>query len=91
MLEETYAHPDLNEILSREGNTTCFDCGKENPKWASLNNGIILCLKCAGIHRSFGLQISVIRSVQVDSWTEKQVKYLSLGGKIKYVMNFLSG
>ena len=80
MLDETYAHPDLNEILSREGNTTCFDCGKENPKWASLNNGIILCLKCAGIHRSFGLQISIIRSVQVDSWTEKQVKYLSLGG-----------
>ena len=80
MLDETYAHPDLNEILSREGNTTCFDCGKENPKWASLNNGIILCLKCAGIHRSFGLQISIIRSVQVDSWTEKKVKYLSLGG-----------
>ena len=89
MLEETYAHPDLNEILSREGNTTCFDCGKENPKWASLNNGIILCLKCAGIHRSFGLQISVIRSVQVDSWTEKQVKYLSLGGNNKF-KEFLS-
>ena len=89
MLEEIYAHPDLNEILSREGNTTCFDCGKENPKWAQLNNGIILCLKCAGIHRSFGLQISVIRSVQVDSWTEKQVKYLSLGGNNKF-KEFLS-
>ena len=89
MLDDSYAHPDLNEILSREGNTSCFDCGNENPKWASLNNGIILCLKCAGIHRSFGLQISTIRSVQVDSWNEKQVKYLSQGGNNKF-KEFLS-
>ena len=89
MMEETYAHPDLNEILSREGNSRCFDCNSENPKWASINNGIILCLKCAGIHRSFGLQISTIRSLQVDSWTEKQVKYLSLGGN-KKLKDFLS-
>ena len=89
MLDETYAHPDLNEIISREGNTTCFDCGNENPKWASINLGIILCLKCAGIHRGFGLNISKIRSLQVDSWTEKQVKYLSQGGNLRF-KNFLS-
>jgi len=82
-MEEIYAHPDINEILSREGNSVCFDFGAENPKWSSINNGIILCLKCAGIHRSFGLKISVIRSLQVDSWTEKQVKFLSLGGNNK--------
>ena len=89
MLEETYAHPSLNEIVSQDGNTFCFDCGSENPKWASINNGILLCLKCAGVHRGFGLQISTIRSLQVDSWTEKQVKYLSLGGNIRF-KNFLA-
>ena len=89
MLDETYAHPQLNEIVSREGNGTCFDCGAENPKWASINNGILLCLKCAGIHRGFGLQISKIRSLQVDSWTEKQVKFLSQGGNLRF-KNFLS-
>jgi len=89
MLEETYAHPALNEIISREGNALCFDCGTENPKWASINNGILLCLKCAGIHRGFGLQISTIRSLQVDSWTEKQIKYLSQGGNIRF-KNFLA-
>ena len=89
MLQETYAHLSLNEIVSREGNTVCFDCGTENPKWASINIGIILCLKCAGIHRGFGLQISTIRSLQVDSWTEKQVKYLSQGGNDRF-KNFLS-
>ena len=88
-MEETYAHPGLNEIISRDGNSRCFDCNSENPKWASINNGIFLCLKCAGIHRSFGLQISIIRSLQVDSWTDKQVKYLSLGGN-KRLKEFLS-
>ena len=89
MIEETYAHPALNEIISQEGNSSCFDCGTENPKWASINNGILLCLKCAGIHRGFGLQISTIRSLQVDSWTEKQVKYLSQGGNLRF-KNFLA-
>ena len=89
MLDETYAHPELNEIVSREGNGQCFDCGAENPKWASINNGILLCLKCAGIHRGFGLQISKIRSLQVDSWTEKQIKYLSQSGNLRF-KNFLS-
>ena len=89
MLDETYTHPELNEIVSRDGNTHCFDCNTENPKWASINNGILLCLKCAGIHRGFGLQISKIRSLQVDSWDEKQVKYLSQGGNLRF-KTFLS-
>ena len=89
MIGEIFAHPGLNEIVSREGNTSCFDCGSENPKWASINNGILLCLKCAGIHRGFGLQMSTIRSLQVDSWSEKQVKYLSQGGNKRF-KNFLS-
>ena len=89
MLDETYAHPELNEIVSRNGNAHCFDCNSENPKWASINNGILLCLKCAGIHRGFGLQISKIRSLQVDSWDEKQVKYLSQGGNLRF-KTFLS-
>ena len=89
MLGEIYAHPGLNEIVSREGNTICFDCSSENPKWALINNGILLCLKCAGVHRGFCLQISTIRSLQVDSWSEKQVKYLSQGGNKRF-KDFLS-
>ena len=89
MLGEIYAHPGLNEIVSREGNTICFDCSSENPKWALINNGILLCIKCAGVHRGFCLQISTIRSLQVDSWSEKQVKYLSQGGNKRF-KDFLS-
>jgi hypothetical protein len=55
----------------------------EKPKWASLNNGAFLCLKCAGVHRSLGVDISTIRSLQIDSWTDKQILYLSHGGNFK--------
>ena len=86
---EQYADPSIQEILSIEGNNQCFDCGADNPKWASMNNGIFLCLKCAGVHRSFGLQISIIRSLQIDTWTSKQILFLSKGGNNKF-KEFLS-
>jgi len=44
---EIYSHPDIPEILTIEGNSNCCDCNAEKPKWASLNNGVFLCLKCA--------------------------------------------
>ena len=77
---ENYSHPDIYDILQTEGNSVCADCGEKNPKWASMNNGIFLCLKCAGIHRSFGMSISLIRSLQIDSWTENQLLFLTKGG-----------
>ena len=84
---EIYSHPDIPEILSLPGNSKCCDCNVEKPKWASLNNGIFLCLKCAGVHRSLGVDISKIRSLQIDSWTDKQILYLSKGGNDKFLKN----
>lgn len=81
---EIYSHPDIPEILTIEGNSMCCDCGVQKPKWASINNGIFLCLKCAGIHRSYGSEISVIRSLQIDSWTDNQILYLTKGGNNKF-------
>ena len=80
---EIYSHPDIPEILALPGNSSCCDCGMEKPKWASLNNGVFLCLKCAGFHRSLGVDISTIRSLQIDSWTDKQILYLTNGGNTK--------
>ena len=80
---EIYSHPDIPEILAFPGNSSCCDCGMEKPKWASLNNGVFLCLKCAGFHRSLGVDISTIRSLQIDSWTDKQILYLTNGGNTK--------
>ena len=85
---EIYSHPDIQEIVSLDENSKCFDCGTQKPKWSSINNGIFLCLKCAGIHRNLGLNISVIRSLQIDSWNEKQILFLKKGGNEKF-KNFL--
>jgi len=84
---ENYSNPDINDILQVEGNEVCNDCGAEKPKWASMNNGVFLCLKCAGIHRSFGMRISLIRSLQIDTWTEKQLLYLTKGGNNNFKKN----
>jgi hypothetical protein len=45
-----------------------------------VNNGILLCLNCAGIHRGFGVQISFVRSLLMDKLTPKQLKMLRMGG-----------
>ena len=84
---ESYSHPDIPVLLEQEGNSTCVDCGSEKPKWASMNNGVFLCLKCAGVHRGFGMSISLIRSLQIDSWTEKQLLYLTKGGNKNFKNN----
>ena len=52
-----------------------------------MNNGVFLCLKCAGIHRSLGSEITLIRSLQIDSWTDNQILYLSKGGNNKFKQN----
>ena len=81
---EIFSHPNIEEIANLESNSYCFDCGFEKPKWASINNGIFLCLKCAGIHRNFPLNISLIRSLQIDSWDDKQILFLKKGGNEKF-------
>ena len=65
---ENYAHPQLDKIMKINENNNCFDCNGINPKWASVNNGIFLCLKCAGVHRGFGVHISFVRSLTMDNW-----------------------
>ena len=54
--------------------------GNVNPLWASINNGVFVCLSCSGLHRGLGVQMSQVRSLTLDSWTERQLKSMSLGG-----------
>lgn len=41
----------LEIIMSIPGNDKCCDCGSPDPRWASINLGITLCIECSGIHR----------------------------------------
>lgn len=68
------------QILKDPANKACFDCEKENPEWVSLNNAVLLCKDCQLKHRSFGVSISYIRSLELDLWKEDQIAILKLGG-----------
>ena len=37
-------------------------------------------MDCSGEHRGFGVNVSFIKSVTLDSWTEVQVNIMKVGG-----------
>ena len=41
----------LQRVQHVAGNSQCGDCGRPDPRWASINLGVLLCIECSGIHR----------------------------------------
>ncbi|KAI8571570.1 hypothetical protein RHMOL_Rhmol01G0130500 [Rhododendron molle] len=71
----------LKNLMYHSGNGICADCGSSDPKWVSLSLGVFICIKCSGVHRSLGVHISKVLSVNLDEWTDEQVDALvDMGG-----------
>ncbi|KXN88436.1 UBA domain-containing protein 3 [Leucoagaricus sp. SymC.cos] len=73
----------LLELASKPGNDICADCKARNPRWASYNLGIFICVACASIHRKIGTHISKVKSLTLDSWTKEQVDRMKEMGNSK--------
>lgn len=93
---------ELLNLLRLPENRTCADCDGADPRWASWNLGVFLCIRCSGIHRGLGThvsgsisdvhrtfanhelrsstQISKVRSVDLDDWTDEQLFHMREGG-----------
>ncbi|XP_054556152.1 arf-GAP with GTPase, ANK repeat and PH domain-containing protein 1 isoform X2 [Talpa occidentalis] len=70
----------LQSIRSIRGNSHCVDCEAQNPNWASLNLGALMCIECSGIHRNLGTHLSRVRSLDLDDWPVELIKVLSAIG-----------
>eukprot|EP00798_Chlamydomonas_sp_ICE-L_P013737 gene13737-19639_t len=84
-LEENKRHlAALNAILQRPENRSCADCQSSSmasrPTWASINLGVFICMRCAGIHRGLGVHISKVRSCTLDVWLPDQVAFMGTVG-----------
>uniref|UniRef100_A0A3Q3IIC7 Arf-GAP with coiled-coil, ANK repeat and PH domain-containing protein n=1 Tax=Monopterus albus TaxID=43700 RepID=A0A3Q3IIC7_MONAL len=73
----------VQRIQCLPGNERCCDCGQADPRWASINLGVLLCIECSGIHRSLGVHCSKVRSLTLDSWEPELLKLMcELGNSV---------
>lgn len=67
--------------MLKSDNRICADCGAPEPKWASSNIGVFLCLKCGDVHRALGADVSNVLSVSLDDWSDSDIDaMLEVGG-----------
>lgn len=73
----------LNKLLAQPGNDICADCQTRSPRWASVTIGVFLCIRCAGIHRQIGVHVTLVKSVNLDTWKPEHIQKLTNVGNLK--------
>lgn len=77
-------------IRALPGNDRCADCSNLGPQWASVTYGSLVCLECSGHHRSLGVHLSFVRSVEMDSWKDRQIEAMEKSGGNQALVDFFN-
>ncbi|KAM6987177.1 ARF GTPase-activating protein GIT2b isoform 2-T2 [Aplochiton taeniatus] len=52
----------------------CADCSAPEPRWASVNRGVLICDECCSIHRGLGRHSSQVRHLNHTPWPSSQLQ-----------------
>ncbi|XP_061116177.1 ARF GTPase-activating protein GIT2a isoform X2 [Conger conger] len=52
----------------------CADCSVPEPRWASVNRGVLVCDECCSVHRSLGRHSSQVRHLTHTPWPPTQLQ-----------------
>ncbi|XP_028851037.1 ARF GTPase-activating protein GIT2a isoform X9 [Denticeps clupeoides] len=52
----------------------CADCSVPDPRWASINRGVLICDECCSVHRSLGRHSSQVRHLMHTQWPPTQLQ-----------------
>ncbi|XP_055063797.2 ARF GTPase-activating protein GIT2b isoform X4 [Misgurnus anguillicaudatus] len=54
----------------------CADCSAPDPRWASINRGVLICDECCSIHRGLGRHSSQVRHLTQTTWPQSQLQMI---------------
>ncbi|KNC80630.1 hypothetical protein SARC_07021 [Sphaeroforma arctica JP610] len=66
----------LKAILQKNAREAQGAASGGDPRWASVNLGVFVCVECSGCHRELGTHVSKIKSVTHDKWDANQIMHL---------------
>ena len=69
---------DFNKLEDIDKN--CFDCGRRNPEYISINNGIYICKQCGLEHMLFPGGTSILIKNDLKLLSENEILFLKYGG-----------
>lgn len=84
--KSSFAKDKLYKLQSQnETNKKCADCNNKGANYIDVLYGCFLCTTCAGIHRGLGTDISRIKSMSLDKFTDAEIKLVEdIGSNINF-------
>lgn len=70
----------LYYLMNLSYNKKCADCEKAHPSWADISHSFFICYECSSLHRRLGVNKSIVKSVQLDSWNIEDLRRMYIGG-----------